>query len=99
MADIQFICPGCQQVLEAPAEAGGSTVQCPACGVDLRIPGSNEPAAAQAGATARGTAAAGSTARRVACQACGAEMAEDCVLCLHCGFHRTLGRRLSTEFT
>lgn len=101
MADITFACPKCDQELEAPEDVAGATVECPGCGADIRVPGkprvkSDDPddddpededeeiESADAG-------------DEDACPECGAEMEPDAVLCLSCGYHTRLGRRVQTD--
>jgi len=36
--DVTFICPKCNQELEADASLGGTTIQCPSCGNALAVP-------------------------------------------------------------
>lgn len=40
MADIAFVCPHCQQEIEAPGTMAGGMINCPSCEGLLRIPGS-----------------------------------------------------------
>ena len=44
MADINFNCTYCGQNLDAPEDMAGSTIACPACDHDLRIPMPAQPA-------------------------------------------------------
>lgn len=109
MADISIECPGCAQHLEAPEEMAGETCECPSCGQELSIPAVETVAApqfrpgsglqelmaqAQAAAAADAAASEGRT-----CRNCGAEMDEDSVLCLQCGFHEGLGRVIETQLS
>lgn len=89
MTDIGFACPHCQQPLEAPPELAGRRVECPACKATLQIPG-------DAGGETRqpqGAPAAES------CPECGADMEADAVLCIQCGFHSGLGRKVETSLS
>ena len=38
MADIEFNCPACDQVLEAPEEMTGEAIDCPSCETEITIP-------------------------------------------------------------
>lgn len=81
MADISFSCPSCQQNLEAPEEMGGEIVECPACSTPLTIPEAPPPA----------------LVREPECPSCRAPMEEEAVLCVKCGFHRKLNRKITTS--
>jgi hypothetical protein len=60
-------------------------VECPACGQSIKVPAS--------GADTRMEEGIGENT----CPACGAPMQPDDVLCLACGYHKGLGRRIETE--
>lgn len=82
MPDIKFVCANCQQHLEAPDAMAGETVDCPACQKPIVVP-------------------APKTAPRLAaksCPECGASLDPGIVLCVKCGYHQGLGRKLSTDF-
>jgi len=81
MPDFKFNCPNCGQSLAVPEEMLGQTLDCPAC---------SQPLTLEADADAPPAAAA-------VCTACGAAMQADAVLCLSCGFHKGLGRKISTD--
>lgn len=83
-ADIEINCPGCGVVLSAPEEMAGETVECPECKTEFSVP-----------AAESGTGASTDGAR---CPSCGSEVQPDAVLCLECGYHFKLGRKISTEF-
>lgn len=88
MSDILFACPACGQSLQTPPEYAGQTTECPACSQAMVIPeppqeDPTEPAAAPA----------------AGCPDCGAELPPDSVLCLQCGYHLTLKKKLTTEFS
>ncbi|MBM4143222.1 MAG: hypothetical protein FJ225_06485 [Lentisphaerae bacterium] len=85
MPDIGFSCDGCGQPLEAPPEMAGDTVECPSCGRELVVPGADRDADEAPSSPAN------------ACPECGAAMEEEAVLCVQCGFHTGLGRKLDTE--
>ncbi len=97
MPEITFDCPSCGQSLEAPAEYAGEEVACPNCQTTLTVPGpitiiipeTEAAAEAEPGATDASTAV---------CAECGAPMEPDAVLCLKCGYHQTLKRRIQTDF-
>jgi predicted Zn finger-like uncharacterized protein len=62
----------------------GETVECPACGGQIEVPAAAIEAAEGPGAK---------------CPSCGQAMAEGAVLCVRCGFHVKLGRKLKTELS
>lgn len=82
MADIEFSCPGCELVLSAPEEMAGELVECPECNHQMTVPGGAD--ANEAGGAV--------------CPECGQVMSDGAVLCLGCGFHTKLGKKISTEF-
>ena len=84
MADIRFNCTACGQTLEAPAEMSGDLVACPSCSAEFRVP-TGESAPAVGG--------------HASCPECGAQMEEDAVLCVQCGYHLTLGKKISTDLS
>ena len=85
MDDVRFTCVKCGQTLEAPGEMAGETVECPSCQEALVVPApAEDPAAAESGST---------------CPECGAAMDADTVLCVQCGFHKGLGKKIETEFS
>lgn len=85
MADIEFSCPSCNLVLAAPEEMAGELVECPECNNQMAVPGAAAPVAeAEAGA--------------VSCPECGQAMPDGSVLCMGCGFHIKLGKKITTEF-
>ncbi len=88
MSVISLSCPGCQQPIEAPAEMAGQIAQCPACSQEISIP--------QAVADAGVVPAAAPPAEN-ACSSCGAAMEKDSVLCVQCGFHSGLGKKIDTD--
>ena len=85
MPEISFACPSCNQHLEAPAEMAGAAVECPTCNQAITVPaaGPAAPAAPQANV----------------CPSCNAEMQPGAVLCVSCGFHTKLGKKITTEFS
>ncbi len=88
MGSIEFKCPGCGEVLEATDDMLGTTVECPSCQKQITVPGGGVPAA-------EGTGEKGV----VKCLNCGAAMAADAVLCVHCGFHSKLNKIISTDLS
>lgn len=88
MVDIRFSCTGCGQTLEAPAEMAGDLVACPSCSAEIRVPAGSETAQQPT------TDAGGDT-----CPECGAGLDADAVLCVQCGYHLTLGKKISTDFS
>ena len=87
MADVSFACPSCRQVLEAPDDMAGQVVECPACRQQITVPGA-EAAAPQEAEEAPAS-------RK--CPGCGTAMEADAVLCVHCGFHTKLGKKINTS--
>jgi hypothetical protein len=88
MADIRFGCPGCNQTLEAPPEMAGEGVECPNCQTQMSVPQPESPAApTEAPATGN------------QCPECQAGMDDGAVLCLQCGFHTKLGKKIQTDFS
>ena len=106
MADIAFACPECGQGLEAPGEMAGESVACPACNAELAVP---EPAPAQnpvdilaaeqEKATATELSADDDSDTQNSCPGCGATMEAGAVLCIECGFHQGLGKKISTDLS
>lgn len=87
MADIRFTCTGCGQTLEAPPEMAGDLVACPSCATEIRVPAgetTGEPNADGGGGT---------------CPECGAGLEADAVLCVQCGYHLKLGKKISTDLS
>jgi DNA-directed RNA polymerase subunit RPC12/RpoP len=87
MADISFNCAECQQPLEAPAEMAGQMIECPACQKQIMIPDTKPQAVEPAASAGDGK-----------CPSCGAKMDKDVVLCVQCGFHTKLGKKIATDF-
>jgi len=87
MADIRFNCSGCGQTLEAPPEMAGDLVGCPSCGQELTVPA---PAAPSPAPAAQGAPM---------CPGCGAEMEPESVLCVQCGYHLKLGKKIETDLS
>lgn len=87
MADISFNCPMCNQQLEAPAEYANQVIECPACQKEITVPGS-QPVKPPVQQKASGTK----------CPGCGATLEDGVVLCMKCGFHTKLGKKIATDF-
>lgn len=81
MAEIEFTCPNCDQVLEVDKEMAGDTIECPACNVEISVPHPDEESGEEA----------------AECPNCAAPMDEGAVLCVECGFHTRLGRQMETD--
>jgi len=109
MPDIEFACPSCGQTLEAPLEMAGESVECPSCQEVMVVPQADQEDASLQDVSFAG--GAGTSVEDVlsqadnelpdeddgSCPECGADMEPDAVLCIQCGFHKGLGRRMSTE--
>ena len=94
MADISFACPNCSQVLEAPEDMAGQAVECPACQQQITIPiaeGSLSNEEESLGVEAEEEAPASAE-----CPSCGEAMELGAVLCMNCGFHTKLGKKINT---
>jgi DNA-directed RNA polymerase subunit RPC12/RpoP len=89
MPDFEFSCPHCSQVLEAPEEMAGEIVECPGCQQQITV---SKPA------TAGAKKPAAVVADAPKCSNCGEEMEPDAVLCVHCGYHTKLGKKITTTF-
>ena len=108
MPDITFACPHCRQILEAPGEYAGETVACPGCQAEIAVPTESDPKVLNGthddevddnGDTDLDEVEASEPkANNGTCAECGAEMEPDSVLCLACGFHAGLGRKIHTDF-
>lgn len=108
MHEITFACPHCHQILEAPAEYAGQTVACPGCQAEIAVPEESDPKALNGainedgGVTLDAEMDEGEVTDPKAgdgtCAECGAEMEPDSVLCLACGYHAGLGRKIHTDF-
>jgi DNA-directed RNA polymerase subunit M/transcription elongation factor TFIIS len=109
MAAISFTCPKCDQELEAPEDFSGEMVECPGCGAEITVPEPGKAARPRAPEEAADEddldeAAEGEddeaadAGNEGVCPECGAEMEPDAVLCLGCGYHARLGRKIKTDF-
>jgi DNA-directed RNA polymerase subunit RPC12/RpoP len=104
MADIEFTCSECGQTLEAPEEMAGESLACPECEAPITIPApQTETEEGNAGIVFQNIEEAevdepyAETAAN-ACPECGAELGDGVVLCVQCGFHLKLGKKIATEF-
>ena len=84
MPDLSFECPHCQQSLEAPEDMAGQVIECPGCNEPICLP------------SVPGEAATVPPPAE-ACPGCGADLPDDAVLCIQCGYHRRLGRKIDTN--
>lgn len=107
MADITFTCAHCNQDLSAPVAYAGEVVACPNCQAEITVPAPDQASAAgishaqETEAEEEGDEDADEVAESredPSCPDCGADMDPESVLCLSCGFHRRLGRRIQTDF-
>jgi hypothetical protein len=93
----------CGKQLSVKDEYAGKRVKCPGCGGPLLIPETQAQASSPSGAT-RGPDGitdllddAGLRAGVVRCPGCGAEMSEQAVLCVMCGFDLRRGHRIKAR--
>ena len=94
MADFTFNCAECNQLLEVSDEMRGDVIECPACQKEITIPAAEsavEPVVEPAAEPERKTSGN-------KCPSCGSEMDAGVVLCLQCGFHTKLGKKIATDF-
>lgn len=103
MSVISFNCPGCQQPIEAPAEMAGQQAECPSCEQIIDIPGEDASLVefeyedeSSVEFTDEDESSADVPAGNV-CVSCSAVMEPDAVLCLLCGYHSVLGKKIETE--
>jgi DNA-directed RNA polymerase subunit M/transcription elongation factor TFIIS len=89
MPDFEFSCPHCSQVLEAPEDMVGEVVECPGCQQEITV---TKP---QTAAPRKPAAIIADTPK---CPNCEEEMEPDAVLCVHCGYHTKLGKKITTTF-
>ncbi len=99
MSDFEFSCPNCNQVLEAPGEMAGEVVECPGCQQQMTVPQAPEADAPASESQETGAEESAETvAAAIKCPNCEKEMPGEAVLCVHCGYHLRLGRKITTEF-
>lgn len=84
MSDISFNCPSCDQALEAPDEYAGQVIQCPSCETEIEVPAPAVPAVAADGTP---------------CPSCGKNIPKGGVLCVGCGYHIKLGKKIDTQLS
>ena len=99
MPDMTFNCPECGQELEAPDELAGEVVECPTCSAQIQIPGADETEADEAvEKPSPASILPAMDEPSNSCPECGTEMEPDAVLCVACGFHTGLGKKIDTDF-
>lgn len=103
MADITFNCPSCDQELAAPDDYAGEMVACPKCQAEITVPApdsASTPEEPEHDDDEPGDDDEEGAERRddPSCPECGVDMDPESVLCLSCGYHRRLGRRIQTDF-
>ena len=102
---MEFACPGCGQNLEAPEEMAGQVVACPACEQEMTVPEAEPPDAAPgiefpevvSGDSFPDVMTADEESGGESCASCGETLEPGAVLCIACGFHAGLGRRIETK--
>ncbi len=104
MPDITVSCPHCGELLEAPSELVGESVECPTCQAEFEIPDPNadaDPQNVMGAALGSQVELAEAPADDAAstCPHCNAAMPPDSVLCLACGFHTGMGKVIETNFS
>ncbi len=95
MAELTFKCPGCGETLEAPEEMAGQEVACPACNQPLTIPSVTNDAESEKTVSRE---AVESEVSGTKCPSCGNILEKESVLCVKCGYHLKLGRKIDTQF-
>jgi hypothetical protein len=83
----------CGSSFAAPDNLAGKTVQCPKCKNPLAIP--NPAAAAAANSIFDDAGMKGLEAGQMRCPSCEASISSDSVLCVKCGYHIKLGKKLA----
>lgn len=94
----------CGKSFSAPRKLAGKAVKCPACGQPMKIP--------QVGASSTRPAAAGSgtngiddlldeigvkaSTTGIRCPECRADMKQDAIICINCGYNTETGKKLKT---
>lgn len=91
MADIQFRCPNCQNLLTVDASAEGRTVPCPECKQNAFVPRA-ERAAEKPRVALRPSYGANAQAGQ-SCPACGKGLPSDAVFCTACGLDLKSGKK------
>jgi hypothetical protein len=103
-SDVSVVCQ-CGKSLKVPAKFAGKAVKCPACQTPIRVPGAEKPASSGQDDTFvnRGLLElldeAGFTATRTGhrCPSCRAELPQEAVICVECGYNFETGRTMSTR--
>ena len=114
MPDINFNCPSCGQNLEAPEDMAGDVLDCPACQKPLTVPKPafkpliKSPTPPQKAGTSGSVFSSDAMKKAMAvaeqalsnkCPECNADIKEDAVICMKCGFNKKLGKKMSTDFS
>ena len=97
MSNVTFECPSCKQLLETPAEMANQVVQCPSCQTEIIVPESENESIAENEGTAEPELPAAVPVQE--CHECGGAMEDGSVLCLKCGYHTGLGKKIETEIS
>ena len=84
--------------MEAPSDMAGQAVLCPACEQELVVPAQEAATDLADLATLPGVGEASDAAGNV-CPECGVTMADGAVLCVECGFHQGLGKKIQTDLS
>mgnify|MGYP003589042756 CR=1 FL=1 len=88
MPDISVNCSHCGQVFSAPGDKAGGSTACPQCGKQVLVTASGaRPEGAPKLQMKQDSTVTGSKR----CLSCGAAMATDAVICIHCGFDARTG--------
>ena len=102
MPEITVSCPHCGELLEAPREFIGESVECPTCQSEFEISdpdvSSEEVSDDTPQSDAETADSVGDNIDESRCPNCGADMTSDTVLCFACGFHTGLGKVIETHF-
>ena len=96
MPEISFNCPICQQLLEAPEEMTGQVIECPACQKEITIPAAVAPEPVAESVPEPEPEPQQEAVNK--CPGCGAVLEDGVVLCLQCGYHMKLGKKIATDF-
>lgn len=91
MSNVTFECPSCKQLLETPAEMANQVVQCPSCQTEILVPESENEGTAEQELPA--------AVPVPECPECGGALEEGSVLCVKCGYHIALGKKIETNLS